>query len=110
MLKAADGYVLPAGAISPRSRASCAACALPSVLEDAENGLPSLVRAELALQTERLRELDAEVMRMTARIEELAAEHEPCRRLMERRGLAPLENGGKGGTRTLDPGIMSAVL
>lgn len=64
--------------------------ALPDVLEDAENNLPPLVRAELALQTQRLRDLDVEVARMTARIEQLAEAHEPCRRLMERRGIGPL--------------------
>lgn len=64
--------------------------ALPDVLEDAENGLPPLVRTELAIQTERLRELDAEVARLTASIENLALAHEPCRRLMKRRGVGPL--------------------
>ena len=64
--------------------------ALPDVLEDAENGVPPLVRTELAIQAERLRELDAEVARLTASIENLALEHEPCRRLMKRRGVGPL--------------------
>jgi len=64
--------------------------ALPDVLEDAANGLPPVVRAELALQAERLSDLDAEVARMTSSIEQLAAAHEPCRRLMQRRGVGPL--------------------
>ena len=64
--------------------------ALPLILEDAQNGLPPLLRSELAQQAQRLRELDAEVARLSARIEALAAAHEPCRRLMQRRGVGPL--------------------
>ena len=64
--------------------------ALPLILEDAENAIPPLVRSELAQQAHRLRELDAEVARMSARIEALAVAHEPCRRLMQRRGVGPL--------------------
>ena len=57
-------------------------CALPLLLEDAQNRLQPLLRSELAQQAQRLRELDAELARLSARIETLAAAHEPCRRLM----------------------------
>lgn len=38
----------------------------------------------------RLRDLDVEVARMTSSVEQLAAAHEPCRRLMQRRRVGPL--------------------
>lgn len=64
--------------------------ALPDVLEDAGNELPALVRAELAVQAGRLRELDAEVVRLSRRIEALAQADERTRALMQRRGIGPL--------------------
>jgi len=64
--------------------------ALPEQLEDAENGLPPLLRQELALQAERLRELDTEVERLTACIEQSAKADERANGLMQRRGVGPL--------------------
>ena len=63
---------------------------LPELLEDAENGLPPLLREELNFQTQRLRELDAEVQRLTRRIEEQAQVDERSGALMQRRGVGPL--------------------
>lgn len=64
--------------------------ALPELLEDAGNELPALLRAELAVQVGRLRELEAEVGRISRRIEELAQADERTRALMQRRGVGPL--------------------
>ncbi len=77
------GIVIPQGIARLRSE-------LPSILEDAENSLPPVLRAELALQMQRLRDLDAEVAGITSQIEQLAEAHEPCRRLMQRRGIGAL--------------------
>jgi transposase len=64
--------------------------ALPELLEDADNSLPPLLRAELNLQAQRLRELDLEVQRLTVRIEQQARADERAHALMERRGVGPL--------------------
>lgn len=63
---------------------------LPELLEDAENGLPPLLREELNLQTQQLGELDAEVHRLTRRIEQQAQADERSGALMQRRGVGPL--------------------
>ena len=64
--------------------------ALPELLEDADNSLPPLLREELHLQTQRLRELDAEVQRLTLRIEQQAQADARAHALMRRRGVGPL--------------------
>jgi transposase len=63
---------------------------LPELLEDADNGLPPLLREELNLQAQRLRELDTEVQRLTGRIEQQARADERAHALMQRRGVGPL--------------------
>lgn len=63
--------------------------ALPDVLTET-NDLPPLLRAELQVQRERLCALDAEVTRLTDRIEQLANADERCQALMQRRGVGPL--------------------
>jgi transposase len=63
---------------------------LPALLKDADNTLPPLLREELAVQTQRLRELDAEVQRLTQRIEQQARADERAHALMQRRGVGPL--------------------
>lgn len=64
--------------------------ALPELLEDAANELPALLRAELAVQAGRLRELDAEVARISHRIETLVQADARAHGLMQRRGVGPL--------------------
>jgi transposase len=64
--------------------------ALPELLEDADNGLPCLLREELNLQAQRLRALDAEEQRLTARIGQQARADERTHALMQRRGVGPL--------------------
>lgn len=63
---------------------------LPELLEDADNGLPPLLREELAVQAQRLRELDAEVQRLTERIEQQTRADERAHALMQRRGVGSL--------------------
>lgn len=64
--------------------------ALPELLEDADNSLPPLLREELNLQAQRLRELDAQVQRLTLRIEQHARADARTHALMQRRGVGPL--------------------
>lgn len=63
---------------------------LPELLEDAGNGLPPMLREELALQAQRLRGLNREVQRLTQRIEQSARADERAHALMQRRGVGPL--------------------
>lgn len=60
---------------------------LPALLEEADNTLPALLSEELAVQTQRLRELDAEVQRLRQRIEQQARADERAHALMQRRGV-----------------------
>jgi transposase len=64
--------------------------ALPAVLAETANDVPTLLRAELSIQRERLCALDLEVQRLTDRIEQLASADERCQRLMQRPGVGPL--------------------
>lgn len=82
-LLAEFGLVIPKGLQHLRRQ-------LPELLEDADNGLPPLLREELNLQRQRLRELDTEVQRLTLRIEQQARAEERTRALMQRRGVGPL--------------------
>ena len=63
---------------------------LPELLADTQNGMPALLREELNLQWQRLRELDVEVQRLTQRIEQQAQVDERTRALMQRRGVGSL--------------------
>jgi transposase len=82
-LLAEFGLILPQGLHRLRD-------ALPGLLEDADNGLPVLLREELSVQSERLSELDAEVQRLTRRIEQQLTLDERAQALMQRRGVGPL--------------------
>jgi transposase len=82
-LLAEFGLVIPQGLAHLRRQ-------LPELLEDAENGLPGLLREELHLQRHRLFELDAQVQRLTQRIEHYARADERTQALMQRRGVGPL--------------------
>jgi transposase len=82
-LLAEFGLVVPQGLQQLRRQ-------LPELLEDAHNGLPGMLREELHLHSQRLRELDAEVQRLTKRIEQQAQADERTQALMQRRGVGPL--------------------
>lgn len=82
-LLAEFGLVIPQGLHQLRRE-------LPTLLEDADNSLPPLLREELAVQRQRLRELDAEVQRLTERIEQQARTDPRTQMLMQRRGVGPL--------------------
>lgn len=83
------GLLLEYGITLPQGRARVRA-ALPALLEDAENGLPSLAREVFASLYDRLVDLDAQVARYDQRVQALAREHEAARRLMELDGVGPL--------------------
>jgi len=63
---------------------------LPALLEDADNGLPPLLREELTVQAQRLREMDTQVQRLGECIAQQARADGRCRILMQRRGVGPL--------------------
>ncbi|HYQ92629.1 MAG TPA: IS110 family transposase [Candidatus Competibacteraceae bacterium] len=64
--------------------------ALPLLLEDAENGLPLLARETFAELAERLRIFDHQITAYDRRLEQLAREREPARRLMTVDGVGPI--------------------
>jgi transposase len=64
--------------------------ALPGLLEDADNGLPDLARELFYGLYERLLELERRIGELDQRIESLARESEPARRLMELPGIGPV--------------------
>lgn len=82
-LLAEFGVVIPQGVHRLRR-------ALPEVLADTGNEVPPLLREELAVQRERFVALDAEVRRLSERIERLAAADDRCQALMRHRGVGPL--------------------
>lgn len=82
-LLAEFGLIIPQGLQHLRRQ-------LPDLLEDADNSLPALLREELAIQSQRLRELDAEVRRLTLRIEQHVRSDTRAQALMQRRGVGPL--------------------
>jgi transposase len=64
--------------------------ALPDILEDAGNDLPGLARQTFAELAERLAKLDERVVTYDYRIEMIARQMEPAKRLMEIGGIGPL--------------------
>jgi transposase len=81
-LLAEFGLVVPQGLARLRR-------ALPQLLE-AHEGLPPLLREELNLQRQHLHELDAQVQRLSERIEQHIRSDERSCALMRRRGVGPL--------------------
>ena len=76
------GLVVPKGVTRLRRE-------LPSILEDAENGLPTLAREVFAGLLERFRTLDAEVAAYDRQIRVLAEASEAARRLMRIEAIGP---------------------
>lgn len=74
------GIVMPQGRYAARHR-------LPIVLEDVENGIPTLARRVLCEVNERIRELEARILAYDRQIEALARESEAARRLMQIPGI-----------------------
>lgn len=56
----------------------------------AEEHLPALLRPTLHRQREHLLQLDALIEPMSKQLHQLAQQSEPCRRLMQRRGVGPI--------------------
>jgi transposase len=64
--------------------------ALPQILEEAENGLSSLMRELVAEQYARMGELERKIAEYDRKLAAIAREHEACGRLMEVPGIGPL--------------------
>lgn len=77
------GIVVPLGVGKLRA-------ALPGILEDAENGVPTIARDVLSALLEQLRSLDAQVDEYDLQIGEIAKASEAARRLMEVDSIGPL--------------------
>jgi transposase len=77
------GIVMPEGISNVFSQ-------MPSILEDAENHLSSLIREVLKEQFEELQHIDERFESITKKIEDLAASHPLCLRLMTLEGIGPL--------------------
>jgi transposase len=63
---------------------------VPRILEDGENGLPSLAREVISDSLEQLRMWDERVVQYDLKIRELAQQSEPSRRLMQMESIGPL--------------------
>jgi transposase len=76
------GITIPRGVPSLRRE-------MPSIVENAENGLPGLAREVLASLLQQFRELDARVKAYDRKILELAKASDAARRLMEIEAIGP---------------------
>ena len=76
------GLVVPKGVARLRRE-------LPTILEDAENGLPALARQVLAGLLEQFRGFDVQIAAYDQQMREIAAASEPARRLMQIDGFGP---------------------
>ncbi|HZT01331.1 MAG TPA: IS110 family transposase [Steroidobacteraceae bacterium] len=77
------GVVIPQGVRKLRAQ-------LPQILEDAENGVPVLAREVLDGLLDRLRQLDTHIKRQDLKLQELAQQSEPARRLMQLESIGPM--------------------
>jgi transposase len=77
------GIVMPQGINHVRRQ-------LPSILEDAENGLTALSREVFAEHSEKLKQLDAEIKALDQRIGQLCRDNELSRRFVEVPGIGPI--------------------
>ena len=82
-LLAEFGLVVPEGIENLRRQWS-------GILENAENGLPTLARETLSDLIEQVRHWDAQVAHYDRQIAQLAAQSEPAQRLMKLEGVGPL--------------------
>lgn len=76
------GLVVPKGVARLRAE-------LPRILEDAENGLPTLAREVLTELLDQFRELDQRIRQYDTQIRHLAQLSEPARRLMQVEAIGP---------------------
>lgn len=81
-LLAEFGLVVPKGAARLRRE-------LPGILEDAENGLPTLARQVLAGLLDQFHDFDSRIAAYDRQIRALAAASEPARRLMQVEAIGP---------------------
>jgi transposase len=82
-LLAEFGLVVPRGVSQLRGR-------LPQILEDAENGLPTLARTTLAALLEQFHFFDSRIGYYDQQIMELSRQSEPAQRLMAIEGIGPV--------------------
>lgn len=83
------GLLLEFGVAMPQGRDKVRA-QLPWLLEDAENGLPLLLRELLFSQYQRLCELDKQILESDRKIDTIAKQDEKALRLMKLEGIGPI--------------------
>jgi len=83
------GLLLEFGIVMAKGIAACRRQATEA-LEDAENGLPGMMRELLAQLTEELTQLDAHIAKLDRQIKRQCAEDARIKRLMEIDGLGPI--------------------
>lgn len=82
-LLAEFGIVIAQGAAKVRS-------AMPEILEDAENGIPSLARDIFSDNYERLKQLDERIVEYDHRIVQIAKNDSRMQRIMQLEGIGPI--------------------
>jgi transposase len=83
------GLLLEFGVAMPQGRDKVRA-QLPWLLEDAENGLPLLLRELLFSQYQRLCELDKQILESDRKIDTIAKQDEKALRIMKLEGIGPI--------------------
>lgn len=64
--------------------------AVPIILEDAENGVPHMIRPTLSLMHERLKAIKIDIDQLTDTIEEHVKSNDACKRLLDIEGVGPI--------------------
>lgn len=82
-LLAEDGIIIPQGITHVRKQ-------LPSILDDAENGLSQLKRELLQEEYMNLLHIDTRINALTRKLTIIAKEREDCRRLLQIPGVGPM--------------------
>jgi transposase len=83
------GLLLEFGIVMPKGIAACRR-EVAGVLEDAENGLPGMMRELLAGLAEELVQRDAHIAKLDAQIKRQCREDERIKRLLEVDGIGPI--------------------
>ena len=83
------GLLLEFGVTLPKGFAHLHA-QMPMILEDAENGVPHLLRSTLHLMHERLVQIKRDIDELTDQIEALVKANESCKRLTDLEGVGPI--------------------
>jgi len=85
------GLLIEFGIVMPNGIAACRRCGA-EVLEDAENGLPGMMRRLLAQMLEELEQLSAHIAQVEDQIKQQCREDDRIKRLLKVDGLGPISS------------------